>query len=171
MKKIMVLGLLLTFLAGWLIPETVRIPVQGAKQADWNPQSFWYCPWGRSGTHKGIDIFAAQGTPVLAATQGWVIRTGENAIGGKFVLVLGAKWRLHYYAHLHSIEAQAGHWIKAGSRLGSVGNSGNARNTPAHLHYSIRRLLPNPAYYEANAPQGWRKMFYINPHEFLTQSP
>jgi murein DD-endopeptidase MepM/ murein hydrolase activator NlpD len=84
-----VLGVLLLVLAGVLLPESPRIPVQGASARDWNPQSFWYYPWGRSGTHKGIDIFAKEGTPVLASTHGLVIRSGVDSVGGNVVAVLG----------------------------------------------------------------------------------
>ena len=111
---------------GGLLPETPTIPVQGATTRDWHPQSFWYYPWGRSGTHKGIDIFAQEGTPVLAATHGLVVHTGVDSLGGNIVLVLGGKWRLHYYAHLQDIDTQAWHWVKAGERIGTVGSSGNA---------------------------------------------
>ena len=96
---------------GGLLPETPTIPVQGATTRDWHPQSFWYYPWGRSGTHKGIDIFAQAGTPVLAATHGLVVHTGVDSLGGNIVLVLGSKWRLHYYAHLQDIDTQAWHWV------------------------------------------------------------
>jgi len=64
--------LLALLLLGLLAPQWLRVPVKGASSRDWHPQSFWYEPWGRSGTHKGIDIFARQGTPVLApATASW----------------------------------------------------------------------------------------------------
>ncbi len=169
MKKIIALLLLSVFTAGFLIPETARIPVSGATPADWHPQSFWYYPWGRSGTHKGIDIFAQAGTPVLAASAGWVVHAGVDSMGGNIVLVLGSKWRLHYYAHLQSIDIPSFAWVQAGDVLGAVGNSGNAQGKPAHLHYSILSLLPQIGQYDAEAPQAWRKMFYINPHIFLTR--
>ncbi len=59
-----------------LWPDEPMIPVQGATRADWHPRSFWYHPWGASGVHKGIDIFAPEGLPILAATSGLVVRSG-----------------------------------------------------------------------------------------------
>lgn len=82
--------------AGWLIPEPRMIPVQGAGEHSWNPDTFWYEPWGTSVTHKGIDIFAPKGTPVVAATHGLVLFVGALGKGGKVVVTLGPKWRLHY---------------------------------------------------------------------------
>src|SRR6185312_12055411 len=70
-------------------PDHPAIPVQGATRADWNPRSFWYYPWGASGVHKGIDIFAPEGRPVLAATSGLVIRSGFHGAGGNMIAVLG----------------------------------------------------------------------------------
>lgn len=58
------------------------------------------------------------------------------------VVALGPKWRLHYYAHLHSVDAYLGQPLLAGSVLGTVGDTGNAKGKPAHLHYSIVSLLP-----------------------------
>ena len=59
------IGLTLLLALGLLLPEGRQVPVQGADSNDWHPQTFWYHPWGQSGVHKGVDIFAASGTPVL----------------------------------------------------------------------------------------------------------
>ena len=154
---------------GGLLPETPTIPVRGATTRDWHPQSFWYYPWGRSGTHKGIDIFAQEGTPVLAATHGLVVHTGVDSLGGNIVLVLGGKWRLHYYAHLQDIDTQAWHWVKAGERIGTVGSSGNAVGKPPHLHYAIRTPYPQPWLYDAGVPQAWNKLFFVDPNRWLSR--
>lgn len=168
MKKrfllITVLGLLV---AGFLLPEQRVIPVAGATLRDWNAKSFWYYPWGRSGTHKGIDIFAARHTPVVAASSGLVLRAGNNGLGGKTVFILSAKWRVHYYAHLQRIDVGTLRWAQAGAQLGTVGDSGNAKGKAPHLHYVIHSLIPLLWNADPTLPQGWRKMFYINPHEFL----
>ena len=167
LSRILGIGLLGLVVAVAFLPESHRIPVSGATAQDWNPKSFWYYPWGRSGTHKGIDIFAKEGTPVLAATQGLVVHTGEDSMGGNIVLVLGGKWRFHYYAHLHSIDTQALRWVKAGEPIGTVGSSGNAKGKPPHLHYAIRTLYPQPWLYEAGVPQAWNKLFFVDPNRWL----
>ena len=48
---------------------------------DWNQNTFWDEPWGKSGVHKGIDIFAKEGTPVLSSTDGVVIYKGKFGMG------------------------------------------------------------------------------------------
>lgn len=168
MKTIALMLLFAVIAGGFLIPESHRIPVAGAKAADWNPKSFWYTPWGRSGTHKGIDIFAREGTSVLAATGGVVVYTGFNGIGGNAVLILGAKWRLYYYAHLQRIECRVLRPVGAGDMIGVVGSTGNAQGKPPHLHFAIRSVLPLFWQYDARQSQAWNKVFYIDPGKFLT---
>jgi murein DD-endopeptidase MepM/ murein hydrolase activator NlpD len=150
------------------MPEWPQIPVQGASTRDWHPQTFWFEPWGRSGVHKGIDIFAKLGTPVRSASYGVVLYRGDIQQGGKVVLVLGPKWRLHYYAHLQSYDVYPGQPVRSGSYLGTVGDSGNARGKPAHLHYSVVSLIPLPWRIDASS-QGWKKMFYLDPNHVLAQ--
>ena len=143
-------------------PDHPALPVQGATRADWNPRSFWYYPWGASGVHKGIDIFAPEGRPVLAATPGLVIRSGLHGAGGNMIAVLGPRWRIHYYAHLSRRDVAGGDWVWQGEVLGAVGSTGNAVGKPPHLHYAIITAVPYPWRLTAE-PQGWQKTFFLDP--------
>jgi len=151
---------------GFLYPQNLSMPVEGAKNTSYNQKSFWFYPWGTSGTHKGVDIFARKGTPVRSSTRGFVLYTGQLKLGGNVVFVLGPKWRLHYYAHLDNIETTNYALIANGEQIGSVGTSGNAAGKSAHLHYSITTLIPY-FWRMDEAPQGWKKMFYLNPIDYL----
>lgn len=166
-KALLVLLLALFIISGFMPEGKHRIPVFGASDKDWNPASFWYTPWGRSGVHKGIDIFAKEGTPVVAATSGLVVYSGTIEMGGNVVLIWGGKWRFYYYAHLQSIAAQAGQWCNAGDVIGTVGKTGNAVGKPPHLHFAIYSLLPQLNQYDSSLPQAWKKVFYINPDTIL----
>lgn len=55
---------------------------------------------GSSVTLKGVDIFAKEETKLVSATHGIILAKGNISKGGNFVLILGPKWRLYYYAHL-----------------------------------------------------------------------
>ena len=66
---------------GLALPEHAIIPVEGATSADWNAKTFWYEPWGKSGVHKGIDIFAPEGRAVIAAVPGIVVYEGALGSG------------------------------------------------------------------------------------------
>ena len=112
-------------------------PVAGKQNAD------IHSPWGtvRDGgarTHEGIDIFAPRGTPVLATTEGRIGFTGNRGLGGKQVWLRDRKrGQSLYYAHLDSIAIAGRTLVAPGDTLGFVGNTGNARTTPPHLHFGI----------------------------------
>ncbi len=154
---------------GFLLPENFKMPVEGATRGDYNQKSFWFYPWGKSVTHKGVDVFAKTGTRLNSATNGVVLYAGEIQMGGKVVVVLGPKWRLHYYAHLDAIETEAFTFVGSSTKIGSVGSSGNAAGKSPHLHYSI--MTPIPHFWKMDDDhQGWRKMFYIDPTPLLNDS-
>jgi murein DD-endopeptidase MepM/ murein hydrolase activator NlpD len=94
-------------------------------------------PGGRQ--HEGQDIFAPKGTPVYSATQGMVWRIGTGELGGLFVYVLGPGGRRYYYAHLdgYAEGLEEGQGVSPQTLLGYVGNTGNARTTPPHLHFGL----------------------------------
>lgn len=164
-KRTLLIGLTILII-GFLLPHPKHMPVKGATNADYNPESFWYYPWGKSVTHKGVDIFSAQGTEVQAATYGLVLFSGNFSMGGNVVLILGPKWRLHYYAHLKQRSVDIFDVVKTKRRIGSVGATGNAAGKPPHLHYSIYSLVPLPWRID-DAPQGYKKAFFLNPIVFI----
>lgn len=112
-------------------------PVAGAKNT--NIQSYWGA--NRDGgrrSHEGIDIFASRGTPVIAVTDGYITSAGERGLGGKQVWIRDRKRNQSlYYAHLDSIAVEDRKNVKVGDTIGFVGNTGNARTTPPHLHFGI----------------------------------
>jgi len=148
------------------MPQNLTMPVQGAIASDYNKDSFWYYPWGNSITHKGVDIFAKKGTPIHASTKGLVIYSGKISKGGNVILILGPKWRLHYYAHLEEIIVSKFSLVNKKTKIGKVGDSGNAKSKSPHLHYSIATILPYPWRID-NDKQGWKKMFYLNPIDYF----
>ena len=89
-------------------------------------------------THEGIDIFAKRGTPIHATTHGIVQRVGQDRLGGNVVVIAGPGGAGHYYAHLEEFaDIHKGDWVDAGEVIGYVGDSGNAKGTPPHVHYGI----------------------------------
>ncbi|MEM6346989.1 MAG: M23 family metallopeptidase [Bacteroidota bacterium] len=150
---------------GFLIPQHLQMPVAGATAKDYHPDTFWYYPWGKSVTHKGVDIFAKKGTAVIAPAASIVLYTGELSLGGKVVLALGPKWRLHYYAHLEEISTSSFSLLSKGEKLATVGDSGNAKGKEPHLHYSLLTIIPYPWRIDSDR-QGWKKMFFLNPIDY-----
>jgi len=93
---------------------------------------------GGTREHHGVDIFAARHTPVLAPSYASVTRVGEGKIGGRYVWLYDSKRSMYlYFAHLETREVERGEQVKAGQLIGTVGNTGNAKSTPPHLHFGI----------------------------------
>ncbi|MBB4079787.1 murein DD-endopeptidase MepM/ murein hydrolase activator NlpD [Lewinella aquimaris] len=118
----------------------LTFPVAGASTR--NIKSFWGD--SRSGgrrTHQGNDIFAPRGTPLLAVADGRVSSTKVGGLGGKTVWLRDGEGRglTYYYAHLDSQLVRTGQSVRRGDTVGLVGNTGNARTTPPHLHFGIYR--------------------------------
>jgi peptidoglycan LD-endopeptidase LytH len=153
---------------GLLIPERLIIPVRGATPRNWNHNSFWFRPWGKSGVHRGIDIFSREGRAVVSSCSGIVVCADTISNGGNVVAVLGPKWHVHYYAHLKQISTRVGRFVSQGEAIGTVGTTGNAAGKPPHLHYAIITQIPYPWLYRSER-FGIDRMFYLNPHEKLME--
>ena len=118
-------------------PETrLLIPVAGVRVAQ--VANTWGAARDGGRSHEGQDIFAPRGTPVYAATPGYVYRIDTRERGGRVVWIAGAGGRRYYYAHLEDwADIEEGMVVSADTVLGFVGNSGNAITTPPHLHFGI----------------------------------
>lgn len=110
---------------------------------------------GGKRSHEGVDIFARRGTPVLAPTKGYVRFVGERGIGGKVVWLYDSKrGQSLYFAHLNTLIAKKGAYVEPGDTLGTVGNTGNARTTPPHLHFGVyKNGAVNPFHYLQDPPE------------------
>jgi murein DD-endopeptidase MepM/ murein hydrolase activator NlpD len=90
--------------------------------------------WGRM--HKGIDVAAPIGTPIVAAAPGVVVRAGWNSGGyGKLVDIKHADGTLTRYAHNNRILVQAGQQVEQGQRISEMGSTGFS--TGPHLHFEL----------------------------------
>ena len=140
------LALFVLVLLWVLLPsQRVHMPVEGATSGDYNPQSFWFYPWGTDRHHIGVDIFAPEGRNIHPACAGIVLRAGvSSGLGGKVVYILGTGGRVYYYAHLSEIFTCPGAFITRNDIIGLVGRTGNASRPgcPPHLHFSIFTIVP-----------------------------
>lgn len=93
----------------------------------------------KRGGHKGIDIFAPKGTPLVACTNGKIVKIGYTKVGGNRVTIKDNNGFNYYYAHMDRINPslKKGDVINSGDFVGTVGDSGNAKGTHPHLHFSI----------------------------------
>jgi murein DD-endopeptidase MepM/ murein hydrolase activator NlpD len=124
-------------------PRSLPVPVQGVTAGALVDS--WGAPRSGGREHRGIDIFARRGTPVLSPVSGVVLDVGQNRLGGNIVKVLGPGPQVHYFAHLERFgPVEERGLIRRGDVVGYVGDTGNARGTPPHLHYGIY-VLPGRA--------------------------
>lgn len=98
----------------------------------------WGAPRSGGRKHEGVDIFAKRGTPVVSNIDGIVWKMENNRLGGTSVWLFGAGGAFHYYTHLDRYgNIKPYQYVKRGDIIAYVGNTGNARKTPPHLHYGI----------------------------------
>ena len=140
---LLVMSVLATHRTAWALiryaspPSQLTVPVAGVARS--SLRSSWGEPRSGHRRHQGIDIFARRGTAVVAAADGEVVRIGHDRLGGNVVWVAGGGARLYYYAHLDRFAPglNVGERVGAGTPLGYVGTTGNARGTPPHLHFGV----------------------------------
>ena len=137
------------------------IPVQGVRSSELI-DSFTDARGGGERVHEAIDIMADRGTPVTAAQSGTIEKIFESDRGGKTLYIRSPDKRtITYYAHLDSYASglKEGQQVRRGSRLGTVGSSGNASPEAPHLHFAIMQTTPDAGWWEpANA---------VNPYPVL----
>lgn len=124
-----------TALTGALPPGDFLFPVAGATTFS----NDWMYARGGGRVHQGIDLFAARGTPVVAVADGSLYNVGWNGLGGWRLWVRDRAGNGFYYAHLsaYAPAAREGASVARGAVIGYVGDSGDARGTPNHLHFEI----------------------------------
>lgn len=149
------------------IPRAAEIqycfPVQPAEKAAFS-----------AGGHRypGIDIFGKRGSVFVAPVSGvvedlqkndeWDKKSKDPAKkGGRWVSLIGDDGFRYYGSHLESVSEKisVGQRLQEGEVLGYLGNSGNAKGTPTHLHFGIS---------SASTPYSWQtRRGVIAPHSFL----
>ena len=118
----------------------LRMPVAGVRNHDLSDS--WHDPRdGGVRLHKGIDIFAPRGTEIVAVSDGIISYIGDQPKGGHCLWLTTENGASFYYAHLDRWAAglYEGMEVQSGDLLGYVGNTGNAKTTPSHLHFGVNQ--------------------------------
>lgn len=116
---------------------------------------------GGARKHNAIDIMAPRGTPILAVSDGRILRLTKSAKGGLTMYATDLEDRfVYYYAHLDRYHPKiySGKPLLRGDTLGFVGTTGNAPETLPHLHFQVMRMPPDLKYWVGDP---------INPYPLL----
>jgi hypothetical protein len=124
--------------AGWIWPVTGDVITPYRNGTD---------PYA-TGQHRGIDIEASVGTPVVAAAGGDVRFAGTAGSSGLTISIRTGDGYDTSYLHLSSLAVRAGAHVSAGERIGAVGTTGTRSATAPHLHFGVRDAGTRHGYHD-----------------------
>lgn len=114
--------------------------------------------------HKGLDIAALRGQPIMSPITGTVIRSEYNNTNGNMVTIKSDDGYIHTFCHLDTIKSKSGDRVSTGSIIGTVGNSGNSSGD--HLHYQVadpQGQFVDPTSLKASKSSNMNKSNYTRP--------
>ncbi|WP_214835944.1 peptidoglycan DD-metalloendopeptidase family protein [Exiguobacterium himgiriensis] len=135
---------------------TLLMPTKGTLTQKYGPASGIY---GYT-FHNGIDLAAAKGTPVQAASGGQVIVARNAGAYGNHIMIthqINGQSYTTVYAHLDRLNVVQGQTVLRGATIGTVGNTGNSFGS--HLHFEVHK---SPYVYSSSAPAN-----SLNPYNFF----
>jgi murein DD-endopeptidase MepM/ murein hydrolase activator NlpD len=114
------------------------MPVRGHKTSNFGQRFHPLFHYWR--LHTGMDIGAGNGSPIVAAADGEVVRAGYSGGSGNYTCVHHGRYQgkgiATCYAHQSQLLVRAGQQVRRGQLIGRVGNTGNS--TGPHLHFEVR---------------------------------
>jgi murein DD-endopeptidase MepM/ murein hydrolase activator NlpD len=117
--------------------SVVRAPVTAGKVCP-APGAAFGSGWGaqRSGhLHKGVDLVAGRGTPILAVESGYIVRAGVQSNGAIRIVQQGASGSKYFYGHMDRITVGAGSRVSRGQVIGYMGDTGSRGSVHLHFEY------------------------------------
>lgn len=150
------------FGALWTLSHRLIMPVAGVEPGELRDTFAQLRAAGRR--HEAIDIGAPRESPVVAVTDGVVLRLTEHDSGGITLYLLAPDGRtLFYYAHLarYADGVHGGLAVRQGAVIGYVGDTGNAGAGNYHLHFEVMHTTD---------PQGYWAARPLNPYPLLKRA-
>lgn len=132
-----------------LLIDNLIIPVEGIKSGEL--QDTFKDARSEGRVHDAIDIMAPGGRPVLAAADGEIARFFDSEKGGITIYQYSRNKRLiYYYAHLQrrADGLQEHQYVRQGTLIGYVGDTGNAGAGNTHLHFAVWEITDPKRYWD-----------------------
>jgi len=115
------------------VPLQFELPVSGRFSSPFGLKRFFNQQARRP--HSGLDIAAAEGTPIKAPAAGKIINTGNYFFNGNTIFIDHGQGLITMYCHMNSIDVKTGSTVKSGQQIGTIGMTG--RVTGPHLHWGV----------------------------------
>lgn len=131
-----------TTLAPYFLTASMWSPVSGLVTSRFGWRS--HPVSGQEDFHTGVDIAAAQGTPILAALPGVVEQTGYSESYGNFVVLRHSDNLRTTYNHCSEILAKEGEQLARGDRIALVGSTGISTGPHLHFEVEVKGLKADP---------------------------
>jgi murein DD-endopeptidase MepM/ murein hydrolase activator NlpD len=96
--------------------------------------------------HSGLDIAAAEGTPIKSVEDGIVIETGDFFFSGNMVYIDHGQGIISNYAHMSRIDVKTGDIVQKGQIIGAVGKTGRVTGPHLHLGIFVNQTLVDPVF-------------------------
>jgi len=120
--------------------QITALPEKGSSDFFIIPTTGWN--WGQLHYNNAVDIADSCGTPIYAATDGFVsesVSKGWNNGYGQYIIIEHSNGSETLYSHLSQNTATAGKYVFQGELIGYMGNTGNTHGpTGCHLHFEVR---------------------------------
>lgn len=150
-------------------PGVLLKPVNGILSQNFGATAFAKSGY-RGKFHNGVDFAALIGTPIYAAEDGFVLKTGNQDLYcrkgayGRYIVITHNNNLVTLYAHLSSININEGQTVRRGDFIGYVGKSGYA--TGPHLHFTV---YSKPTFYMGQSRSCGAMPYggYLNPLGYL----
>ena len=97
--------------------------------------------------HRGIDVAAPGGTPIVAAESGTVITAGWNGSYGNYIAISHGAGVVTLYAHCSALYVSYGDYVSAGQTIAAVGTTGDSTGNHLHFEVQVNGGLANPLSY------------------------